>query len=215
MSWRQEKHKAGHQQRSNKKTQTSVLIKLIVVDSTNALNVSKAQSSLTHKHAQLTAPRRTWQESEAWISVDTEAGMLSGMSRKRSIRSNPYWFTEFCNSQCLSHFAAPFIVVRAETSVAESCAWCNRWTGHQRAHKRDMCVSQIAIASQQKVDKAHLSWSTTRELTTRKRQSPYPRREAHKRGSQWNGWIRVNDPSAGSPTETLLRLLLPLSDKVH
>ena len=26
---------------------------------------------------------------------------------------------------------------------------------------------------------------------------------------------RVNDPSAGSPTETLLRLLLPLSDKVY
>jgi hypothetical protein len=25
----------------------------------------------------------------------------------------------------------------------------------------------------------------------------------------------VNDPSAGSPTETLLRLLLPLSDKVR
>ena len=47
--------------------------------------------------------------------------MLSGISRKRKIRSNLYWFTEFCNSQCLSHFAAPFIVVRAETSVAESC----------------------------------------------------------------------------------------------
>ena len=27
--------------------------------------------------------------------------------------------------------------------------------------------------------------------------------------------IGVNDPSAGSPTETLLRLLLPLSDKVY
>ena len=53
--------------------------------------------------------------------VDTEAGMLSGVSRKRSIRSNPCWFTEFCKSQCLSHFAAPFIVVQAETSVAESC----------------------------------------------------------------------------------------------
>jgi hypothetical protein len=26
---------------------------------------------------------------------------------------------------------------------------------------------------------------------------------------------RGNDPSAGSPTETLLRLILPLSDKVH
>ena len=28
-------------------------------------------------------------------------------------------------------------------------------------------------------------------------------------------WIGVNDPSAGSPTETLLRLLLPLSDKIY
>ena len=27
--------------------------------------------------------------------------------------------------------------------------------------------------------------------------------------------IHANDPSAGSPTETLLRLLLPLSDKVY
>ena len=34
-------------------------------------------------------------------------------------------------------------------------------------------------------------------------------------GSQRVGtWIRVNDPSAGSPTETLLRLLLPLNDQV-
>ena len=29
------------------------------------------------------------------------------------------------------------------------------------------------------------------------------------------GCLCVNDPSAGSPTETLLRLLLPLSDKVY
>ena len=29
------------------------------------------------------------------------------------------------------------------------------------------------------------------------------------------GIDRFNDPSAGSPTETLLRLLLPLSDKVY
>ena len=27
--------------------------------------------------------------------------------------------------------------------------------------------------------------------------------------------VHTNDPSAGSPTETLLRLLLPLSDKVY
>ena len=55
--------------------------------------------------------------------TDTEASMLSGISRQRKIRSNPYWFTEFCNSQCLSHFAAPFIVAWAETSVAESCEY--------------------------------------------------------------------------------------------
>ena len=42
--------------------------------------------------------------------TDTEAGMLSGISWQRKIRSKFYWFTEFCNSQCLSHFAAPFIV---------------------------------------------------------------------------------------------------------
>ena len=63
---------------------------------------------------------------------DTEAGMLSGISRKRKIRSNLYWFTEFCNSQCLSHFAAPFIVVRAETSVAESCKQLNQWEAHRK-----------------------------------------------------------------------------------
>jgi hypothetical protein len=35
---------------------------------------------------------------------------------------------------------------------------------------------------------------------------------------KWLGcvfWITEYDPSAGSPTETLLRLLLPLSDKVY
>ena len=32
--------------------------------------------------------------------------------------------------------------------------------------------------------------------------------------SQGLVWIHDNDPSAGSPTETLLRLLLPLDDRV-
>ena len=76
--------------------------------------------ALTHKNTILTRPPR-WAEARVLEGIDTEAGMLSGISRERSIRSNPYWFTEFCNSQCSSHFAAPFIVVRAETSVAESC----------------------------------------------------------------------------------------------
>ena len=42
---------------------------------------------------------------------------------------------------------------------------------------------------------------------------PHP--ELRGRNSSHAIRMRANDPSAGSPTETLLRLLLPLSDKVH
>ena len=37
------------------------------------------------------------------------------------MRSAFSWFAEFCHSQRLSHFAASFIVTRAETSIAKSC----------------------------------------------------------------------------------------------
>ena len=42
-------------------------------------------------------------------------------TRKRNMRSKIWWFTEFCNSHYVSHFAAFFIVVRAKISVAVSC----------------------------------------------------------------------------------------------
>ena len=66
---------------------------------------------------------------------DTEVGMLSGVSRKRSIRSGICWFTEFCKSQCLSHFAAPFIADRTETSIAESCTKMNQHTVFKNLEK--------------------------------------------------------------------------------
>ena len=40
---------------------------------------------------------------------------------RRNVRSKIWWFTRFCNSSYVSHFAAFFIVVEAKTSVAESC----------------------------------------------------------------------------------------------
>ena len=43
----------------------------------------------------------------------------------------------------------------------------------------------------------------------------HPHPEPHHQVSGQFMWMRANDPSAGSPTETLLRLLLPLSVKVH
>ena len=48
------------------------------------------------------------------------------MSRKHRIHSRFYWFTEFCNSQCLSHFAAPFISVQAKTFITEGCKIIDR-----------------------------------------------------------------------------------------
>ena len=43
------------------------------------------------------------------------------------LRSMVNWFTEFCNSQWLLHFAAPFINMWTKTSVAESIhAHCSK-----------------------------------------------------------------------------------------
>src|SRR6476620_9932342 len=39
------------------------------------------------------------------------------------MRSKIRWFTVFCNSHYVSHFAAFFIVARAKISVVESCLW--------------------------------------------------------------------------------------------
>ena len=40
--------------------------------------------------------------------------------RRRNLRSKIRWFTKFCNSHYLSHFAAFFIDARAKRSVVES-----------------------------------------------------------------------------------------------
>ena len=61
----------------------------------------------------------TWMEI---IRTDTQRGVLSGLSRERNLRSKIWWFTEFCNSHYVSHFAAFFIVTRTKISVAKSCS---------------------------------------------------------------------------------------------
>ena len=54
-----------------------------------------------------------------WRVGSTEADMLSGISQEHNARSRGQCFTEFCNSQRLSHLAAPFIGVRAKISAAD------------------------------------------------------------------------------------------------
>ena len=142
--------------------------------------------------------------------IDTEAGMLLGISQKHNMRSSPCRFTEFCNSQCLSHFAAPFIVVRTETSIAESCELHMANASNRRLHQSDLRMQwQWERTGMLFIPHTPPPASTCMgaECT-----SPHtPHRRIHKSVIG----TCANDPSAGSPTETLLRLLLPLSDKVH
>ena len=76
-----------------------------------------------------------WHDSEnsgTWRSVShtrwrlfktgTQRGVLSGLSRERNLRSKIWWFTEFCNSHYVSHFAAFFIVAGTKISVVNSCS---------------------------------------------------------------------------------------------
>ena len=42
-------------------------------------------------------------------------------TKGRNVRSKIRWFTEFCNSHYVSHFAAFFIDARTKRSVVESC----------------------------------------------------------------------------------------------
>ena len=57
-----------------------------------------------------------------WVVLtDTPTNMLQGISPKCKMRSKFWWFTGFCNSHYVSHFAAFFIVVGAKTSAGKSC----------------------------------------------------------------------------------------------
>ena len=74
-----------------------------------------------------------------------------------------------------------------------------------------MCISTLAAGSQSR----HSPQAQKNRAWTSAAQHPVNRcQDSLRVRTGWYG-SGVNDPSAGSPTETLLRLLLPLSDKVH
>ena len=144
----------------------------------------------------------------------------------RNLRSKTRWFTGFCNSHQVSHFATFFIDARAEISVAESrlmfyTTWCRaptRRTGKGRARLYSCSLAQTAPGFV--VVPEGLPVPPRREglhppaRARGRRSAPSPAYDKHVRWSLcWAGFD--NDPSAGSPTETLLRLLLPLNDKVQ
>lgn len=161
---------------------------------------------------------------------------------ERNLRSKTRWFTGFCNSHQVSHFATFFIDARAEISVAESRFVYTRLKSRARTSgtpspgpsgTRAVCPFSLALLAPVFV------WSFERD--GRGEGCAAPERATNSRAAPAPNWrctgaarapirppiqdVRVqrshfrvgfdNDPSAGSPTETLLRLLLPLNDKVQ
>ena len=62
-----------------------------------------------HKHAAERGLNRYWERRAPRVT------------QERNLRSKIWWFTEFCNSHYVSHFAAFFIVARTKISIAKSC----------------------------------------------------------------------------------------------
>ena len=82
---------------------------------------------------------------EAFIRYRPEVDILPTKGQKCSMRSAFYWFAEFCHSQRLSHFAASFIVTRAEGSIAKSCKKILATT--KKIPEKMYCVYLLAVNS--------------------------------------------------------------------
>ena len=109
----------------------------------------------------------------------------------------------FCNSRYLSHFAAFFIDAGTKRSVVES--FCTISVASLRRHRYRSEFTRSPAGARRPRPAG---------------QGPRPAKATclgHARGVGAGGGaadLFRNDPSAGSPTETLLRLLLPLNDRV-
>lgn len=133
----------------------------------------------------------------------------------RNLRSKTRWFTGFCNSHQVSHFATFFIDARAEISVAESRFDISKTTTHPPAHRFRGCGSAL-FRSDSLAQHAPVFVCTPGSGLPGRRGRRARRPADVETGSRVVLPCRFdNDPSAGSPTETLLRLLLPLNDKVQ
>ena len=137
----------------------------------------------------------------------------------RNLRSKTRWFTGFCSSHQVSHFATFFIDARAEISVAESHVIFHSIAARGASGKPAEAPSKATLVLLDAIRRRGFFWHPAllkkvggldREIGA----SP----STGSIGDRFTvcfGQGHDNDPSAGSPTETLLRLLLPLNDKVQ
>ena len=99
----------------------------------------------------------------------------------------------------LSRFATVFIDARAKGSTVGSCNMIYKVYKHGTSTLRTVWQKICHVRVQ----------STRNETCTCSRQRIHRKRGGKRQPKRQN----CNDPSAGSPTETLLRLLLPLDDQ--
>ena len=185
----------------------------------HALQPTRARSVLWERPGRPAPLRLPCTEEERWYSLTLRQTCSRPEPRAQFAFKDSMIHVQ-CRSHYVSQFAAFFIVARAKISVVESCLGSCRpgrgsacaprvpdsarqcasgWAGHgeclcyeTRAHPRVFrCVVWVRAGA---------------ELLAQPRGSPY---------GSLVGWMCGIDPSAGSPTETLLRLLLPLNDKVQ
>ena len=126
-------------------------------------------------------------------------------TRECNLRSKIRWFTSFCNSHYLSQLATFFIDARAKRSTVRSFYFVPLAV-FTYINTPIVILLESSVYSNQNVRLLGLFTNISIALTIPHmysiRFTVYP--------SQSFG----NDPSAGSPTETLLRLLLPLDKLV-
>lgn len=151
-----------------------------------------------------------------FIICDTQTNILptSLEHRKCVLRSKIRWFTDICNSHDISRFAVFFIDLRVKVSVVKSCIFYNYnyiWRGETKKFPLFMIfwyffwVWNILILTSIQI---HLVFQAGKKDFQHKKRVTKKPKYTHS-----NEYF-VNDPTAGSPTVTLLRLLLPLNDKV-
>ena len=98
---------------------------------THILNSTNTSAAVTCQNMCKTAGTTKFERLH--ISGHRQSGELIPKSTHRYAFRVPVRFTEFCNSQMLiAQFAAPFIVVRTETSIAESCKKRGRNTNESK-----------------------------------------------------------------------------------
>ena len=147
--------------------------------------------------------RRT-QKAELRVSADAQADMPSaGASGAICVQRFDDSLTS-CNSHYVSHFAAFFIVARAKISVVESFGYLFSFDRSKNGFSIVCLVCVCVCLRVYRGNQVGGPGPPTRHLERQTKRSEFAERIDHS-----------NDPSAGSPTETLLRLLLPLGGRVY